>query len=89
MFEGWTRLSMSDRCRIVIVTLAVPCAVALALAVRPASRQPSALFLGLQDPEAMAGAQLDSWGVPIGYEDEGYTEAVPVVRRAEVIVELD
>jgi len=89
MFEGWTRLPMSDRCRVAIVTLAVPCAVVLALAVRPASHQPSALFLGLQDSEATAGVQWDSWGVPIGYEDEGYTEAVPVVRRAEVIVELD
>lgn len=88
LFEGWTRLALSDRCRIVVVSLTVPCAVALALAVRPPSpQQPSALFLGLGDLEAASGVQWDPWGVV--FEDGGYADKVPAVRRAEVIIELD
>ena len=87
LFEGWTRLPVSDRCRVVVVVLAVPCAVALVLAVRPSPRQPGLLFLGLHESEAAVGAQLDSWGVPMVFKDGGYTEVEPVVRRAEVIVE--
>ncbi len=87
MFEGWTRLPVSDRYRVVVVTLAVPCAVALALAVRPAQRQPGKLFLGLQDPEVAVEAHWESWGVSQSLEDGRYTEVVPAVRRAEVIVE--
>ncbi len=87
LFEGWTRLPVSDRCRAVIVALAVPCAVALTLAVRPASPQRGLLFLDLEDSETAAGAKLDPWGVPLSFEDGGYTEVVPDVLRAEVIVE--
>ncbi len=85
--EGWTRLPVSDRCRVVVVALAVPCAVALALAVRPAQQPSGKLFLGLQDPEAAAEAQWGSWGVSQSLEDGRYTEVVPAVLRAEVIVE--
>lgn len=89
MFEGWTRLPLSDRCRVVIVALAVPSAVALALAVRPAQRPPGSMFLELDSLETEAGAQLDPWGVPYEFTDGGRTESAPDVPRAEVIVESD
>lgn len=87
LFEGWTRLPVSDRCRAVIVALSVPCAVAVTLAVRPASPQPGSLFLDLEDSETAAGEVLDPWGVPLSFEDGGYTDVVPAALRAEVIVE--
>jgi hypothetical protein len=90
MSEEWTRLSVSDRCRVVIVALTVPCAVALALAVRPSPRQPTALFRGLAPADiATVREHLDRWGVPYAFQDGGHTVLVPAARRAEVIVELD